>query len=303
MIWVNQIVQGVLLGGYYALLACGLSFMFGVMRIINLAHGSLAVMAAYMLFVLAEHFGISPFLGLLAVIPIMAIIGWVLHHVVLERSARAGALVPILSTFGLATVLDNSMFDQFGADTRSLSPYIDTLGYDSWSLTDDISVGQLSLLTFVVALVLLGGLHLMLRYSALGRRIRAAAEDSETARLVGVNAVSVYAASTAITMVLVAIAGAFLAMRATFDPYTGPQQLIFAFEAVVIGGAGSLWGTLLGGIVLGVAQSIGAQLNPQGFLIAGHLTFLAILLARLYFTQGLRHYFTVLRARLSGTAS
>jgi branched-chain amino acid transport system permease protein len=297
MIWVNQLIQGVLLGGYYALLACGLSFMFGVMRIINLAHGSLAVVAAYLLFVLAERFDVHPFVGLVAVVPVMALFGWVLHRVVLERSARAGELVPILSTFGLAIVLDNSLFAIFGADTRSLAPYIDTLSFDSWTLPGDINIGHLSVLTLFVAVILLGGLHLLLARTALGRRIRAAAADADTAQLVGVNARAVYATSTVIAMCMVAIAGAFMAMRATFDPYTGPQQLIFAFEAVVIGGAGSLWGTLIGGIVLGVAQSIGAQIHPQGFLIAGHVVFLAILLARLYLTYGIRHFFRSLRTR------
>jgi len=297
MIWANQLIQGVLLGGYYALLACGLSFMFGVMRIINLAHGSLAVVAAYLLFVLAERWEIHPLVGLVAVVPAMALFGWVLHRLVLARSARAGELVPILSTFGLAIVLDNSLFDRFGADTRSLAPYIDTLGYDSWTLPGDIILGQLPLLTFAVAVALLVGLHLLLARTALGRRIRAAAQDPDTAQLVGVNARAVYAAATAIAMMTVAIAGAFMAMRATFDPYTGPQQLIFAFEAVVIGGAGSLWGTLVGGIVLGVAQSVGAQIHPQGFLIAGHVVFLAILLARLYLTYGIRHFFRSLRTR------
>ena len=299
MIWANQLIQGVLLGGYYALLACGLSFMFGVMRIINLAHGSLAVVAAYLLFVLAERWEIHPLIGLVAVVPVMALFGWVLHRLVLERSARAGELVPILSTFGLAIVLDNSLFDRFGADTRSLAPYIDTLGYDSWTLPGDIILGKLPLLTFAVAVALLVGLHLLLARTALGRRIRAAAQDPDTAQLVGINARAVYAASTAIAMMTVAVAGAFMAMRATFDPYTGPQQLIFAFEAVVIGGAGSLWGTLVGGIVLGVAQSVGAQIHPQGFLIAGHVVFLVVLLARLYFAHGIRHVFRALRTRLA----
>jgi len=297
MNWVNQILQGILLGGYYALLACGLSFMFGVMRIINLAHGSLAVVAAYLLFALAERSEIHPFVGLVAVAPAMAAVGWILHRLVFERSARAGELVPILSTFGLAIVLDNSLFARFGADTRSLAPYIDTLSYDSWTLPGDISVGQLSLLTFGVAVVLLGGLHLLLGRTALGRRIRAAAADSDTAQLVGVNARAVYASATVIAMITVAIAGAFMAMRATFDPYTGPQQLIFAFEAVVIGGAGSLWGTLIGGVVLGIAQSIGAQIHPQGFLIAGHVVFLVILLGRLYVSNGTRRFLQSLRGR------
>jgi branched-chain amino acid transport system permease protein len=286
MIWVNQIVQGVLLGGYYALIACGLSFMFSVMGIINIAHGSLAILAAFALFVLADRFDVSPFYGLILVVPAMAAVGWALQRTVLERSARAGALAPILSTFGLSIVIDNLLFEAFGADTRSLAPYIGSFSYDSWSLTDDIDIGQLSALTFAAAVVLLGGLQLFLTRTALGRAIRATSEDPDTVGLVGVNARRVNAAAAAIAMATVGVAGAALAMRATFDPYAGPIQLIFAFEAAVIGGAGSLWGTLVGGVVLGVAQNIGAQINPQGFFIMGHGVFLVILFGRLFFDGG-----------------
>jgi branched-chain amino acid transport system permease protein len=281
MAMLNQIIQGVLLGGYYALIACGLTFLFSVMRIINLAHGSLAILAAYGLWLLADKFGISPFLGLLIVLPLMALLGWALQRFVIERSARSGALVPILATFGLSIVLDNLMFEMFGADTRSLAPYIGSLSYDSWSITSDIYVGQLAVLTFVVAVAMLGGIQLLLSYTNLGRAIRATAEDPDTAGLVGIDARKVNAVAMAIAMVSVGVAGAFLAMRATFDPYAGGPQLLFAFEAAVIGGTGSVWGTLMGGIVLGLAQSLGAKIAPQGFLIGGHLVFLIVLFARL----------------------
>jgi branched-chain amino acid transport system permease protein len=282
----NQLLQGVLLGGYYALLACGLSFMYGVMRIINLAHGSLAIVAAYLILVLADHYELHPFAALLIVIPAMGLLGWVLHRLVLERSARAGALVPLLATFGLAGVLDNTLFQQFGADTQSLAPYIDTLAYDSWILPGDLVIGHLALLTFCVAAALLGALQWMMGHTALGRRIRAASEDPATAELAGVNARAAYTIASAIAIVTVTIAGCFLAMRATFDPYAGPIQLIFAFEALIIGGTRSLWGTLWGGILLGAAQTMGAKLHPQGFLIAGHLVFLVFLLVRLYGRRG-----------------
>lgn len=285
MIWVNQIVQGILLGGYYAVIACGLSFMFSVMRIINLAHGSLAIVAAFGLYVLADQFGFDPFGALVVVLPAMAVIGWVLQRTILERSQRGGMLVPILSTFGLSIVIDNLLFEHFGADTRSLAPYIDELSWDSWQLTDDIAIGKLAAITFVTAVVILGGLQLFLTRTQLGRAIRATAEDPDTVGLIGINARRVNAAAAAIAMLTVGVAGAFLGMRATFDPYAGGPQLIFAFEAAVIGGAGSLWGTLIGGIVLGVAQSIGAQINPQGFLITGHVVFLVVLLARLHVDQ------------------
>jgi branched-chain amino acid transport system permease protein len=289
----NQILQGMLLGGYYALLACGLSFMFGVMRIINLAHGSLAVVAAYGVYWIAERFEVHPFAALPVAVLVMALVGWVLYRLVLERSSRSGELVPILATFGLAVVLDNTLFTTFGADTRSLAPMLDTLAYDGLEI-GEITLGHLSLLIFAVAVLLLGGLHLLLNHTALGLRIRAVADDPATAQLVGINASSVNAVAAAIAMGTVAIAGTFLAMRATVDPYSGAPQLIFAFEAVMIGGAGSLWGTLAGGIALGVAQSLGAQIHSQGFLIAGHVLFLVVLLARLAL-QGRRLRLTFLR--------
>ena len=131
---INTLLQGILLGGYYAVIACGLSFMFSVMRIINLAHGSLAVAAAYGLWLLAAKFGIPPFAGLLIVLPVMAAVGWLLQRFILERSARGGTLLPILTTFGLSIVIDNLLFEQFGADTRSLAPFIGNLSYASWQL-------------------------------------------------------------------------------------------------------------------------------------------------------------------------
>ena len=271
MIFINQILQGVLLGGYYALIACGLSFMFGVMGVINLAHGSLAVVSAYALYVLADRFGLQPFLGLCVVAPLMALVGWALQRLVLERSARGGLLVPVLSTFGLSIILDNLLFQGFGADTRSLAPYIGDLSYDSWSLTDDIAIGKLAALTMAVAIALLGGIQVFLNRTLIGRAIRATAEDPDTVGLVGVNARRVNAIAAAIAMATVAVAGAFLGMRATFDPYAGAAQLIFAFEASVIGGAGSLWGTLIGGIVLGVAQSLGRARQSARLLHCGPL--------------------------------
>ncbi len=283
---IDQIVQGILLGGYYALVACGLSFMYGVMRIINLAHGSLAILAAFLVWYITEQLAVSPFIALLIVVPMMAALGWILQRTVLDRSLRSGPLTPLLSTFGIAIIIDNLLFERFGADTRSLAPDIGDLSYKSWALPGGVTVGQLGLLTLGVAIVLIVGLQLFLKYAPLGRAIRATAEDPDTSELMGINSRSVYAAAAAIALGTVAIAGAFLGMRATFDPYSGGAQLIFAFEAVVIGGTGSLWGTLLGAIALGVAQSLGAQVNPQGFLIAGHLLFFCVLAARFFAAGG-----------------
>jgi branched-chain amino acid transport system permease protein len=281
MIWVTQLLNGTLLGGYYALLACGLSFMFGVMRIINLAHGDLAILSACLVFLIADATGISPFVAVIAVLPVMAVIGWALQRWMLERSLRAGVLVPLLTTFGLAIFIENGLFEYFGADTRSLAPYIGDFAFDSFWIGGDVYVGSLAALIFAVAVLLLGGLRLFLDYTPLGRAIRATAEDADTAELVGINARAVYAIAAAIAVASAGLAGVFLAMRETFSPYSGPMQLIFAFEAVVIGGIGSLSGTLIGGIVLGVAQTFGAQIDPKGFLIAGHVVFLVVLAGRL----------------------
>ncbi|MEJ2480498.1 MAG: branched-chain amino acid ABC transporter permease [Acidihalobacter sp.] len=295
MEWINAIVQGVLLGGYYSLIACGLAFMLQVMRIINLAHGSLAVLAGFALWTLAAHFAINPFLSLIGVLPAMALLGWLLQRGILERSTRSGELVPILATFGLAIVLDNLMFLRFSADPRSLSQYIGTLSYDSWSVGSSIYVGKLSFLIFVVAVALLGGLSLFLSRTHIGRAIRATAEDPDTVGLIGISARRVNAMAAAIALVTIGIAGAFLGMSGNFTPYSGATQLLFAFEATVIGGTGSLWGTLLGGIVLGIAQMIGAQVNPQAFLITGHVVFLVILVARV---SGTLPSFATMAARL-----
>ncbi len=278
----NQIIQGTLLGGYYAMLASGLSFLFGVMRIVNLAHGSLVVLAAYLILTLANAFGWNVGWALLATMPIMAVLGWLLNRLLLQRSMRGGALIPILATFGLSIVLDNLLFERFGADTRSLAANIGGLAYDSWQVVGNLYVSQLDALTLGCALLVLGGLHLVLARTAVGRAIRATAEDPDAVDLIGIDARTVYSAAAAIALALISVAGLFLGMRASFTPYSGDVQLIFAFETVVIGGVGSLWGTLLGGVVLGVAQSLGALVSPLGFLIGGHVVFLAILLLRLY---------------------
>lgn len=293
----NALIQGTLLGGYYAIIACGLSFMFGVMKIINLAHGTLAILAAFIFWTLVQKAGISPLLAPLIVLPVMAIVGWLLQRGILERSARAGTLVPILSTFGLAIVVENLLFQYFGANTRSLAPSIGDLSFDSWDI-GGIYVGKLAVLILVVAVLLLGGLQLLLTYTPIGRAIRATSEDPDTAELVGINSRAVNAVAAAIALFTVGVAGMLLAVRAAFDAYSGPMQLIFAFEAAVIGGAGSLWGTLIGGIILGIAQTLGAQIHPLGFLIAGHVVFLVILVGRLYVPQlGLASLFRALLGR------
>jgi branched-chain amino acid transport system permease protein len=278
MSWVNAVIHGILLGGLYALLATGLSLMFGVMRIINLAHGSLALVGAYMTFLVVEHTHTSTYVAMVPVLAGALVVGYVLQRTLLERSLRAGELVPLLTTFGLLVVIANLLQRFFSPDVRGLSA--GRIGTAHWAVTSSITIPWFDALVLAIAIAVLGGLQLMLRHTQLGRELRATAADPDTAELMGVNARAVYARATAIAVATAALAGVFYAMRANFDPTAGPTQLIYAFEAVVIGGIGSLWGTLVGGVVLGVAQTVGAQIDVQYFALAGHFVFLAVLTAR-----------------------
>lgn len=277
-----QIANALLLGGYYALIAVGLAFMMQVMRVINLAHGTLAILAAYAIWLLADRLDVVPFGGALLVLPPMALVGWYLQRFLLERSARGGELLPILSTFGLSIVLDNLMFQQFGADTRSLSPFIGDLAWASYELPGGIFLGKVPVWILLAAILVIGALQAMLARTALGRRIRATALDPVTAEIVGIDARKTAAAAAALATVTVGLSGLALGLRGTFDAYSGAPQLLFAFEAAIIGGTRSLWGTLAGAMILAFAQTIGAMIHPQGFLLGGHLAFLAVLFARLF---------------------
>lgn len=278
MQWFNAIVQGVLLGGLYALLAAGLSLMFGVMRIVNLAHGALAVGAAYIGLVLVESTGISPFLAMVVVVPVMAALGYLLQWGILNRALSMSGLAPLLAAFGLAVVLTQLMQLGFTSDSRSLPT--GRLSIASIQISSELSIGVLPLITFGVAVVVILGLQMFISKAPLGRAMRAASDDPDTVNLMGIDNRHVYSLATAIALGTVGLAGMFLGVRGNFDPNYGQAMLIFAFEAVIIGGLGSLWGTLVGGVVLGVAQSLGSQVNPSYGVLVGHLVFLALLAFR-----------------------
>jgi branched-chain amino acid transport system permease protein len=278
MQWINAIVQGVLLGGLYALLAAGLSLMFGVMRIVNLAHGALAIMAAYVGLVIVDATGVSPFLAMALVVPIMAGVGYLLQWGLFNRALSQGGLAPLLAAFGLAVVVTQLLQLEFSADSQSLST--GTLSIASINISSDLSIGVLPLITFGAGVAVIMALQAFISKAPLGRAMRAASDDPDIVSLMGIDNRQVYALSTAIALGTVGLAGMFLGMRGNFDPYYGQAMLIFAFEAVIIGGLGSLWGTLVGGMVLGVAQAVGSQINPSYGVLIGHLVFLVILAFR-----------------------
>jgi branched-chain amino acid transport system permease protein len=278
MIWTNAVLQGLLLGGVYALFACGLSLMFGVMRIVNLAHGDMSVLAAYAGYALVAHLGGDPLWTFAAVIPVAALVGFFLQKTLLNRAISTGALSPLLVTFGLSIIIENGLQQIFGANDQRLN--IGSLAYESFRITNGLFVAWFSLLIFGVAIAVLIGLQMFLAHTRQGRIMRACADDQRAAALCGVDPKRTYSYATAIALATVAAAGLFLAMSGSFAPTAGSNYLIYAFETVVIGGLGSLWGTLIGGLVLGVAQTVGSQFNPSDGVLIGHLVFLSVLIFR-----------------------
>ncbi|MCM2442904.1 branched-chain amino acid ABC transporter permease [Agrobacterium vitis] len=277
MNWLDTIVQGVLLGGLYALFAAGLSLVFGIMRLVNLAHGDLIVLASFLILVLANTFGINPFLAALIAIPLMFCLGWLLQTYLLNRTLGKDILPPLLVTFGLSIVLQNGLLEGFTADSRRLSTGV--LETASLPLAG-LSIGIMPLLTFGSAIIVIIALNQLIYRTSLGRAFRATSDDPVTAGMMGVRPHRIFAMATGLAMIVVTIAALYLSTRANFDPTAGPSRLIYAFEAVIIGGLGSLWGTLAGGVVLGIAQTLGAAINPEWQILAGHIAFLIVLLVR-----------------------
>jgi branched-chain amino acid transport system permease protein len=278
MVWINIIIQGILVGGLYALFAAGLSLIFGVMRLVNIAHGDLIVAVAFVAWSVVAATGMHPLASLIIVIPLAMAFGYGLQKFILNRTLGKDILPPLLVTFGLSVILQNGLLAVFTADSRKLQA--GALETASFPVLPGVAIGYLPLLNFVVAIAVIAGLQYMFYKTAIGRAFRATSDDSETALLMGLDKNKVYAWAMALCLGVVAIAGVFLAIRSNFDPFMGPGRLIFGFEAVIIGGLGNLWGTLAGGVILGVAQAIGAQINPGWQLLAGHLVFLLVLAIR-----------------------
>ncbi len=278
MDWVNAVLQGALVGGLYALFAAGLSLMFGVMRLVNIAHGDLIVLAAYLGLVTVDTLGLGPFTSLVVVVPAMFVLGYILQRGLLNFTLGTDILPPLLVTFGLSIVIENALLEGFSADEQKLQA--GSFETASIHLTDQLAIGWFPLVIFVTAVAVIVLLELLIYRTAVGRAFRATSDDADTARLYGVRNRHVYSLATALALAVISIAAIFLAVRVNFDPASGPARLLYAFEAVIIGGLGSLWGTLAGGVVLGVAQAIGAQLNPGWEQLAGHVAFLIVLIVR-----------------------
>ena len=271
---INIILQGVLVGGLYALFAAGLSLIFGVMRLVNIAHGDLIVLAAYIAMEVIRLSGLPPLVALIFVVPVMAAFGYALQRGILNRTLGGDLLPPLLVSFGLSVIFQNGLLAVFTADSRKLDAGVLETASVSFG---GLSIGLLPALMFATAVAVIAALQFMFYKTALGRAFRATSDDAEIAELMGLDRRRVYAWAMALCLGVVAIAGVFLAIRSNFDPFMGPGRLIFGFEAVIIGGLGNLWGTLAGGVILGVAQGLGAAIDPGWQILAGHVAFLLIL--------------------------
>ena len=277
MPWLDALVQGLLLGGMYAQYALGMALMFGVMRIVNTAQGDIMILLSLMGISLAGALAIGPYAVIAMMVPVAAVLGWLLQRTVLNRVLGNDPLPSLIATYGLSIALQNLMLQVWSADTRSLPGQ----GLESASVAlGDLFVGVLPLQIFAAALLMSAGLDLTLRYTAFGRALRAASADPEAAAITGVNPQRVYAAATALAVGMLGVAAVCQSLRATVAPADGPTQLIYAFEAVIIGGMGSTWGAFLGAMVLGVAQAVGFRIDAGWGVLSGHLVFLAVLAVR-----------------------
>lgn len=274
----DTIIEGVLLGGVYALFALGLSLIFGIMRLVNLAHGDLILLAAYLVLSVTTVLGVPLAAAALMIVVVMFAAGFALQRLVLERVLGDDILPPLLVTFGLSIVIQNGLLLGYGADSRRLQA--GAFESSSVMIAPGLSIGLAPLAALLTAVAAVALLQLIFYRTSLGRAFRATADSPPIAQLMGINERNVYAIAVGLSVAVSVIAAITFGIRANFDPSIGPARLLYAFEAVIIGGLGSLWGTLAGGIVLGLAQTIGARINPEWQILAGHLTFLAVLMVR-----------------------
>jgi branched-chain amino acid transport system permease protein len=277
MVIIDVLVQALMLGGLYSLFAAGLALVFGVMRVVNLAHGDFIVLTGFVALTVISLVPVHPLLSLVIVVPVMAALGYVLQRLILNRIIGPDPMPPLLVTFGISIILQNVLLQVFSGDTRKLQAgALETQSVDIGGST----IGVFPLLVFVVAIAVIGGLQYLFYKTALGRILRATSDDSQTVRLMGVRQSHIYAVASALAFAVIALAGVLIAIRTNFDPTLGPARLLTAFEVVIIGGLGSFWGALAGGVILGLAQAVGARIDPSIQMLTGHLIFLIVLLVR-----------------------
>lgn len=249
---ISPILMGILLGGLYALIALGLSIVFGVMRLINLAHGDLVILGSYLSYALLSKFGIDPIVSMVVTVPILFGLGFLIQHFLMSRAAAISEEAPLIIAFGIALIIQNTIQIITDPQSRGISTAYSMASFSVGTFQFPVAY----MLNFGVALIIMVAFRAFLKQTYLGRAITAASQDKKAAQLVGINTKTIYGFAFAIAMTTAAIAGAFLGMTFPFQPTSGTQFLIIAFGVVIIGGLGSLFGTFLGGLLLGLVQTM-----------------------------------------------
>jgi branched-chain amino acid transport system permease protein len=279
MDWVNAGVQGILLGGLYALFAVGLALVFGTMRLVNLAHGDLTILPAYVALMIVNALRFNPFYSIPITMVIMFAVGYFLQRGLLNLVVQSGDVVGVIVTFGISIVIQNALLLGFTANSQGLDAGV--IEDMSITINDRLAIGWLPLMIFILSVLVISGLQWYLGRTKMGRAFRAVSDDQEAAGLMGINTKHIWAVAMAVALFIVTIGGVMMSIRTTFEPLLGSQRLIYAFEAVIIGGMGSGWGTLMGGVILGLAQTLGAQaFGPPWQVVVGHVVFIIILALR-----------------------
>lgn len=285
----NGVFSGAMLGGYYALISVGLALNFGVMRLVNLSHGDWLIVAAYLCVSVIAGSGLPPFWSLVVVVPVMFAIGyivqrWLLNHVSAQAAEKRGMspmfglMLPLLITFGMSIVLSQAMLLIFNSDAATIR---NELSYSAIRLSEDLSISTLRFGFLIVAAVLLLALSIWLKSTHTGRAIRAASDDPEIAALMGMRTAHIYAVASAVALASASVAGFMIGMSRSFQPFDGPPFLLMAFGVVILGGLGSLLGSFVGGIVLGVVQVLsGTYFGPAAQQVSGYLLILLVLAVR-----------------------
>ena len=275
---IQSLIQGVLLGGLYAAIGIGMSLIFGIVKLTNLAHGDFLVLGSYISLVVTSTLGISPFLSLIIVVPVMFCIGFVVQNTMLNKVLSKGAEPTLMITFGLSIVIQNLLLYFFTADARNLHSSI-TL--KSITISDGIRIPVIYLISCVVGVVVILILGAYFKKTYQGKAIMAAADDLEVAQLMGVNIKNIYGLAMGISIATAAIAGVMVGMIYNFYPTSGSSYLVIAFAVVVIGGMGSTYGTLVAGLLFGLAQVLGAHFfGAQAQLLTGYIVLLVMLIFR-----------------------
>ena len=273
----STITMGIMLGGLYALVALGLSIVFGVMRLINVAHGDLLLLASYLTLTLMTYLGLDPIIGLVIVIPALFFIGFVVQKYLLNRAFTISMEAPLIIAFGISIVLQNVFQILWSPLSRGL-----TTSYTLKSFSiGAVNLPLVYLLDFFVGVIVMIFLHQFLHRTYLGKAINAASQDRRAAHLMGINTKLVYAFAFAIAMAIAAIAGVFVGLTFPFTPQSGVSFLIIAFGVVVLGGLGSIAGTFVGGLVMGLAQTLGGYfLGTNAQMLIAYLIVIVVLATR-----------------------